>query len=63
MKNDYSSNMTLFCPVCGCTEFKFDSEKDNRHVRCMHCSCQFLRSEIIVQHQKTLSMHELGIFQ
>jgi hypothetical protein len=55
MKDDYTKNVEMICPVCGGKTFQYDSEAVDLRATCISCKRTFSRDELLAGNGETIS--------
>lgn len=58
MKNNYSKNIRLYCPICGSD--MFDTSNEDQYI-CIKCGANFSKEEIIEENQYVINESVNGI--
>jgi uncharacterized Zn finger protein len=59
--DDLSTKIDLYCPTCGCTEFKFETPEhgqdytDDWPFTCAHCGRTFTYARLIQSNQESIN--------
>lgn len=59
--DDLSVQMTLNCPICGCSEFAYEIPAsgqeitDNWMLTCVHCGRSFTRADLIESNSESIN--------
>lgn len=53
----YSRSITLNCPTCGGTDFKYDTEDSGGPVECAGCNRILTREELMSENQRNIDAH------
>lgn len=55
----HNRQIPIYCPTCGCSQFKYDSGVDEsiQVMECASCSRKFSREELLRENSENVSAH------
>ena len=57
MKDNYSRNVELICPICGGVSFSYDENNLNTIYTCINCKNNFTKDEILEANSENIDIN------